>query len=218
MNDQIYEHNGMWLIKGDTHISEWAKEHGTIKCDPYLFKWLAPRLKDVSVVWDIGACIGDHTRFYLDEGKQVVAIEPNPVAFECLQRNCPEAMTYNMAASDKRGILNFSLSDNAGASRITENGDIPIPSMPLDEMEFPAPQFVKIDIEGWEFHALQGMEKTLEAYKPTLFIEINKGALEANGHSWRDIQDLLSEIGYKRFTIYPLESKKDDPQYDLFCE
>ena len=104
--------NGQWVLEGDTHISKWSREWGTIKCDPALFEIMTPWLDDVDVVWDIGAFIGDHTRFYLDLGKQVVAVEPNPLAFECLTHNCPEATLMNIAASKKTGTLRFSPNDN----------------------------------------------------------------------------------------------------------
>jgi FkbM family methyltransferase len=207
--------NKQWVLAGDTHISKWSREWGTIKCDPALFAIMTPWLKDVSVVWDIGACIGDHTRFYLDIGKTVVAVEPNPLAFQCLAHNCPEAILLNSAASAASGTLRFITDENAGASRVFHEGPIEVPSVRMDDLDLPPPGFVKIDAEGWEYDVIAGMTNTLRANLPLMFIEINAGALSANGHSTQKVFDLLKEIGYTKFQIHQHEVRGwDEPMFD----
>ncbi len=207
--------NGQWILEGDTHISKWSREWGTIKCDPALFDIMTPWLKDVSVVWDIGACIGDHTRFYLDLGKKVVAVEPNPLAFKCLSHNCPEAVRFNVAASDVPGMLHFITDINAGASRVLRDGPIEVQAVKMDDVAIPPPGFVKIDAEGWEYSVIAGMTKTLMAHHPLMFIEINAGALSANGHDTHEVVNLLKDIGYTKFQIHQHEvGSWDAPMFD----
>lgn len=209
--------NGQKVIAEDSHLSKWAREKGNIVTDPNLFKFLDPFLKraGVNVIWDVGACIGDHTRHYLDLGKIVVAIEPNPEAFECLEHNCPEAQLLNIAASDTEGTLKFTRLENAGASRITPDGEIEVKAAALDDLGLPAPNLVKVDVEGWEPAALKGMEKTLRLHKPIVFIEVNPGALAANGYHPRDITDAFLALGYSEFQIYPPTASWSSPQFDL---
>jgi len=216
-SDEFFEllSNGQMILKEDTHLSAWAKEHNNIVTDPYLFLFLEPHLTDVNCIWDIGANIGDHTRAYLDMGKDVYAFEPNPYAFKCLCHNCPESKNYNLAASSKKGTLSFELLSNVGASRISEKGDIHVSSVQLDSLKLPKPDFIKIDIEGWEMHALSGMKKTIRKYKPKLFIEINHGALSANGHSHLDIINFISEFSYENVITYPIGSTYEDLQLDI---
>lgn len=210
--------NGQWTVAGDTHLGAWAKQHGSIITDPHLFAWLKPRLGGVKVVWDIGANIGDHARAYLDWGMRVVAIEPNPLAFLCLQHNCPEANNVNIAASDEVGELRFTQFENVGASRVTKDGDTTVKAYTLDMLTcLDAPDFVKLDCEGWEVHALRGMIGTLKEHQPIIFVEVNKGALAANGHTRDDIVTLLKEAGYTSFTSYPENVSQDGEQFDLFC-
>jgi FkbM family methyltransferase len=215
--------NGQWIVEGDTHLGAWAKQHGNIITDPHLFKWLKPHVENARVVYDLGANIGDHTRQYLDWGMKVVAIEPNPTAFRCLEHNCPEAECFNIAASDHKGPLGFTQIDNVGASRITAGGDIEVPAYPLDGFfAYRAdllPGFVKIDVEGYEMFALRGMEKTLKMCKPIIFIEVNRGALEANGCTPEDITSFLRDyLGYTNFSYYPVEAEWGWPQFDLLCK
>jgi FkbM family methyltransferase len=211
--------NGIWVLENDTHISKWVEEHNSLKCDPHLFHWLEPRLQGCKRVWDVGANIGDHTRFYLDIGLSVCAFEPNPDAYECLKRNCAEAICKNLAASDMRGTIKMTLSDNVGASYIDENGQVEVEAIPLDELEeaiWP-PDFIKIDVEGFESKALAGMENTIRAKKPKLFVEFNQGALERCGSSQKQLKEQIESYGYTQFQIYPPHLNPEEPQYDYFC-
>lgn len=210
--------NNQWVVKGDTHFTVWSKEHGNIITDPHLMKWLRPHLEGVKVAWDIGANIGDHTRAYLDMGLQVVAIEPNTLPFTCLQHNCPEARCVPVAASDTAGVATFAQSENVGASRIAPGGETQVMTVALDDLGLPDPGYVKIDIEGHEAFALRGMRETLKRCKPVVFIEVNKGALAANGHSVADISAILLGAGYTQFQTHPEGAMESDEQYDLLAK
>ncbi len=212
--------NGVWVVENDSHYAKWIAEHG-LQCDPHLFKWLRPILEDpeIKVVWDVGACAGDHTDFYLSLGKTVVAIEPNPLPFACLEHNCPEATCLNIAASDHDGILRFSQLENVGASRVSDSGMLVVEGRKLDDMGLPDPQMLKIDVEGFEVFALRGMVEMLKRAKPILFIEVNRGALEANGHTPEDITSLLRDyVGYRSLKYYPENGEWHWPQFDLICK
>lgn len=216
---EILPGTDFWLVEGDTHFGAWSKAHGTIITDPHLFRALKPHIMGFKVAWDVGACIGDHTRWYLDQGMQVVAVEPFPTSYECLKHNCPEAMCLNVAASDETGSLQFSTCENVGASRVTAGGEWSVPSWKLDDHpDLPAPCYVKIDCEGFELRVLKGMERTLREHRPVLFVEINKGALAANGATRDDVVLFLKEIGYRNFTGYPLGISWDEEQFDILIQ
>ena len=207
--------NGQWVVAGDTHLGAWAKQHGRIITDPHLLKWLKPHLNGVKVAWDLGANIGDHTRQYLDWGVVVAAFEPHPVAFACLEHNCPEATCFNLAASDTTGSLNFMPTDNVGASRVHSDGVWSVPSQALDDIfGLPAPDFVKIDIEGFEAAAITGMAGTLTRHKPSLLVEMNRGALAGNGVTVEGLRDLIESLGYRAAALYPPEATWDFEQFD----
>lgn len=209
--------NGQMILSNDTHLSTWAKEHHNIITDPYLFKFLKPYLDKAQCVWDIGANIGDHTRAYLDMGKTVYAFEPNPLAYECLCHNCPDSHNYNLAANSKDDELTFETLANVGESRISENGEIKVKAVKLDTLDLPKPDFIKIDVEGWEIHALQGMQDSINTHKPMLFIEINHDALSQNGHTADDILNFVKSAGYKNIITYPINSVISDPQLDILA-
>ena len=211
--------NGIWVLENDTHISRWVEEHNSLKCDPYLFEWLQPRIQDCKVAWDVGANIGDHTRFYLDCGMGVVAFEPHPDAFQCLSHNCGEATCYNIAASDSYGELSMALDDNVGASHVADSGSVTVNAVPLDSLakHHLAPDYIKVDVEGFESKTLAGMELLLTHHRPKLLVEFNDWALRRNGSSSAELKKQIESYGYTQFEIYPPNCQPSDPQYDYFC-
>jgi FkbM family methyltransferase len=210
--------NGQWVIEGDTHFAKWSLEKGNIVTDPYMLNWIKQYLPEPCVIYDIGACIGDHSRFYLDEGHTVYAWEPNPLVFKCLENNCPEAHNYNLAASDSsEEPLRFLQLDNVGASRIHPEGNILVNPVVIDTMGLPAPRFVKIDAEGHEMNVLRGMEETIEQHRPLVLCELNRGALEANGYTAMDVLNFFRKRGYSVDTLYPKEANHGWEQYDVLA-
>ena len=213
---------GQWVIEGDSHLSKWSLEKGTIITDPWLFRFLKDYLEDAGMgrhqrftIFDVGANIGDHCRQYLDWGCEVVAFEPNPLAFQCLSHNCPTADCRNVAASDKNGEASFMRLENAGASRIQAGGDILVKTAILDDLALPKPDFCKIDIEGHELSALIGMDRTIRECRPLVLCEINRGALAANHVIPDYIIGWFENRGYSSDVIYPARAKRSDEQYDI---
>ncbi|WP_123909724.1 FkbM family methyltransferase [Chryseobacterium sp. G0162] len=60
---------------------------------------------------------------------------------------------------------------------------------------------IKIDIEGGEFSALQGMHEILTHYQPKIIIEINNIALKNSNHSEEELIHLLVEKGYSQTKV-----------------
>jgi len=87
----------------------------------------------------------------------------------------------------------------------------------MDELlkNLPAPDFVKLDIEGHEAFAIIGMAGTLTRHKPILFVEMNAGALAAQGHNVEGLRDMIEHLGYYAAALYPPEATWDDLQFDV---
>ncbi len=61
----------------------------------------------------------------------------------------------------------------------------------LDDVLTERVDFIKIDVEGYEGQVLEGARKSLERWKPNLFLEIHPAML-AGSHTLESILDLLS--------------------------
>lgn len=78
-----------------------------------------------------------------------------------------------------------------------------------EKNSLPTPDFIKIDVEGYEFFVLKGAQKTIAHSQPVMLVEIAK-TLNNFGQNFvnRDFEntfDLLSSWGYR---LYALEGNK----------
>ncbi|MBS1503818.1 MAG: FkbM family methyltransferase [Bacteroidetes bacterium] len=62
---------------------------------------------------------------------------------------------------------------------------------------------VKVDVEGFEFQVLKGLEKTLEKFRPRILFEFDQGYWRSNGHSITECYDFLKRLGYRLFQVQP---------------
>jgi FkbM family methyltransferase len=124
------------------------------------------------VVVDVGANIGEFTAAIHETARKCFAIEPDPVAYKCLEANALKlgnAKPLNIALSDKSGEMTFYLASKTADSSLVE------PMVPhkksivnarrLDDV-FPsfgveAIDFLKVEAEGWEPEVLKGGETVL---------------------------------------------------------
>jgi FkbM family methyltransferase len=77
--------------------------------------------------------------------------------------------------------------------------------------------FVKIDIEGAEVFALEGMQALLREHKPIILLEIVEAFLEGFGKSGKDIELLLGAMGYQLYH-YNASTKQLTPAQSPFPE
>lgn len=63
------------------------------------------------------------------------------------------------------------------------------------------PEVLKIDIDGAELHALEGMHEQLRANRPDLFLEVHRHHLPRCGGSVEEVLRLLGECGYRCFRM-----------------
>lgn len=195
-------------------------------------------VSDCNFVIDIGANIGYFTVYFcelMNDRKKLIAFEPTPDNLTYLNRNINQYKSIRLvekAVSNKNGKANFYidnltgqnnslLSDFKGFDEVLKNSGvtaekktIEVDTITLDsfmEQEYPNeyPDFIKIDIEGAELFALQGMKNILELHLPTLMVEVTENAPV--------ILKMFNELGY--VIISPQKQKVDVTNYqDIFLD
>lgn len=139
-------------------------------------------LKGGNVILDIGANIGNHTVYFskICNAGKVYAFEPIAETYNTLCRNISlnhiedVVVAYNVAlgnVSGKARIKAFSLR-NIGATQVEAADDGDIRMERLDDYEFERIDFIKIDVETYEYELLKGAKKTLSKHSPVIFAEI----------------------------------------------
>ena len=76
------------------------------------------------------------------------------------------------------------------------------------------PQFIKLDIEGYEYEAITGALEFLAQHKPTIFLELHLNYLDERDLSARVVVEMLGQCGYSFYTCggSPLKARQ---LYDL---
>lgn len=64
-----------------------------------------------------------------------------------------------------------------------------------------APRLLKIDVEGAEYLALEGMQDILDAHHPDIVLEISTDFLAEMGHSPAQVCEKLTALGYRMYMI-----------------
>jgi FkbM family methyltransferase len=211
---------GIAILENDTHISKWVAESGRLDHDQNMLPLLAEFIKEGETVIDVGAYIGDHTCHYsrlVGEAGKVIAIEANTSAFDCLvynMANYANVINHNVAVGDKSGEVSIQEpNDNKGMAFAQPGKGVPI--VTIDSLSI-KPNFIKFDIEGYEYKALVGAAETIKTHAPTMLIEINKPALARNNVTFENVADLLRIWGYSFRNIYK-EQGFSDIQFDIIC-
>lgn len=212
--------NNIAIIESDTHISKWVQEHGTLAIAEPMLRAFRHLIPIGGTVLDIGANIGDHTATlsdYVGRNGMVHCFEPNPEAYECLVHNIValnlRASANPIALSDREGEGSLHKLVNAGASYLEEGSGFPLAT--LDSFAL-GPDFIKIDVEGYETFVLMGGAKTIRKHKPAMLIEVNRMALERAGSSRDALFSLLRSFGYSIVREDPRLAWEEE-QYDIIC-
>ena len=142
---------------------------------------------------------------YSPNGKHF-AFEPIPKMFSDLQlKYGDKCKVFPYALSDKIGKTSFTYVKNAPAySGILKrkydisNPDIEMIEVDKNKLDNLIPEnikidFIKIDVEGGEFHVLKGGENTIVKNKPIIIFEFGLGASEFYGTKPENLFDFLSD-------------------------
>jgi FkbM family methyltransferase len=191
----------------------------------YLWRWrclgrhsaeaafLGSRLKPGMHVIDAGANLGAYSHFFahcVGPAGRVSSFEPDPRLFTALASNArdnglaqihPQRLALGESAGEAR--LN-SNALNSGDNRLipaegAKGTGLGISVTTLDQFLQGAPaDFVKMDIQGWEVHALRGMTQTLAANpRLQLYIELWPYGLLQAGSSSEELLQFLTRQGFR---------------------
>lgn len=129
----------------------------------------------------------------------VVTAEPDNVNWECMVANLKgtsNISAYNVALGAAPGTVSIAReAGNCGASYVVEGHDVTV--LPIDSLNLTELDLIVLDIEGYEFEALQGARKTLEINSPVVVLEM-KDHIKRFGAKEADIDAFLGGLGYTR--------------------
>jgi FkbM family methyltransferase len=164
------------------------------------------RKNDICI--DAGANQGIYTIPFgkiVGPGGQVVAIEPMKYAQIIIKENSKlnnlkNIKIFNGVVSDKNKKETLDFSNGVGSASITRDFGkkkiLKVNSKTIDNLvknyNIKKVNFIKMDIEGCEFLALQGARKTIQKFKPII-------CLECDVKGFKKINNFLKKFSYKAY-------------------
>lgn len=140
---------------------------------------LIPRLKDQIFV-DVGAFIGDSVLDFVDSYgtnsyKKIYCYEISNSNIEKMKenlKNYPNISIIKKAVTATKCELHFDENTESSANKVTENGKNLIEGVSLDDEIIEPIDIVKMDIEGGEYKAIEGMKDHIKKDSPILLVSV----------------------------------------------
>ena len=208
---QRYEtrHGPMLGFRGDVYISRSLELYGEFS--PRERKLFDRLVRPEMTVVEAGANIGTHTVALARACAPgpLYAFEPQQRVFQVLCANLALNDVTNVIASpdacgEAPGFarippLDYGAEYNFGGISLAGPGGpgLRVRVAPLDELELPACDFLKIDVEGFEPQVLNGAAGTIRRCRPILYVENDR---ERNQQV---VIDLIHELGYRMYWHVP---------------
>jgi FkbM family methyltransferase len=143
-------------------------------------------INEGDVVFDLGGHLGLFTSYALSRGAaRVVVFEADPRNVACLRKSLAEVIAagrveiVEAAAWSEETELVFAgagEADNSSVSQISDQGNLKVRATTIDrvmnDLGLERLDFIKMDIEGAERHALVGAKTSIARYKPQMALSI----------------------------------------------
>jgi FkbM family methyltransferase len=200
----------MYLNPRDVGIS---KELAIYKVhEPLATSVLRQIVTDGMVIIDIGANIGYYALIEaqgVGEGGRVLALEPVESNYALLVRNIrlnhyDNTTPIQVAIGDYTGKAKMYLSGKSNCHSIVrrsssdESSEVDIMTLDrfVDAHGLTSVELVRMDIEGYEFTALDGMIGTLREFRPLIFLELHPHIKTVDEDAGLNFVCRLRDLGY----------------------
>jgi len=180
----------------------------------------------MNLVFDIGSNVGTTVEFFSQKANKVIGFEPNPRLVEILRKrfNNRNVIIDSRGLSNEIGEKKFRIANADTISTFSEdwvnnsrftggyswNEGIIVDTTTLDSVieQYGTPDYIKIDVEGYEFEVLTSLTKVLENTIISFeWAEEQKNKIE------QTIKYLFN-LGYKKFSYTEADKILMDVEID----
>jgi FkbM family methyltransferase len=233
------KHAGKLRLYPNDYIDRWLYTGADF--EPMVVKTLTRYLTKNDNFLDIGANIGYFTLIasrLIGKGGTVYAFEPTPSTLEKLKANISmnglaNVRVFDKAISNRIGTATFKtpvgVDINSGRSSFRdieeEYASLEVEMITLDSIlpELKKIKVLKMDIEGAEGLAMEGMVNLLERDRPLIIMELSDDYLKQLRYSAESVLNFLKDRSYKIFWIqepicaFTTDLPLPGQQYDILC-
>lgn len=141
--------------------------------EPKTTEYIKKNLKKGQTFVDVGANVGYFSVLASELGAKVLAFEPSKSNRELLEQNTKDldVQIFGKALSNENGSAILYTDTTPGQYSLMGSGKgEAVETIKWDDLNLPVPDFIKIDVEGFEKNVLEGMQSVLTTNKPITII------------------------------------------------
>jgi len=219
--------------KNDYYIAQ-SLENGIPYEEDVILSNIKNHIEKSEVILDIGAHIGCHSLVYasINKDAKIYSFELQEQIYKLLKQNIEDnnlsnIKVFNCAIGDSIKMVNVAdkIIDGPNRNQLYTydnekaynfggvsigNGSEHKLMITIDSLNLSGCDFIKIDVEGFEYFVVLGAINTIMKYKPVIFYEKNFKTITNYMSNVNDltniitkdmsVMNLLKSIGYKKFT------------------
>lgn len=173
---------------------------------PTLPQLISSHVNDKKVCVQAGGNMGYYVKQYASLFDNVYTFEPEPINFFCLNQNIQEenVFKYQACIGYERNLVDLKIKlKNRGKNYV--NGVGKIPTLRIDDLNLTTCSLIHLDIEGFEYFALQGAVNTIKKCKPVVALEFFDKCATRFNYTLEDIESLIDSLDYTLLTAYEEE-------------
>lgn len=201
---------------------------------------------DARTIIDVGGNIGqscleiNNNRNALFKDFKIISFEPYPETYHHfihnlkLNHSIQNIRVENMGLGEEESEVKMfrECNTNSGGNKVvfdTSQNTAGIETVKITTLDhyveshqIEKVDFIKIDIEGYEYSALKGAEKTLRKFKPKLYLELDTHNLKKQGTSPAEVLSYLKNLNYTIIDVHHNYSERElttkAVHTDIYCE
>lgn len=163
-------------------------------------EWTLKRCKQRRTAVQAGGNIGLWPRRMAEWFTRVITFEPDAISRACLQQNVPPSVEVRDEALGERVSACDLSRKSLGSHRVQEGTALPM--IALDVLQLVDVDLLQLDVEGYEWHALQGARETIARCHPLIQVEL-RGFTEKYGQTDEAVSTYLYGLGYRIVSKQP---------------
>lgn len=205
-------------------VEKWRIE--SLDGEEKLIEILLKNLKEDDIFYDVGSCIGLYSILVSKKGAISYAFDPDPSVYNHMVKNIElnhlqkKIKTFRCAVSNRQGNVDFYvLAQGEKSSSIINKRDmrikIKVSATSIDYMikhkKVEYPTIIKMDIEGAEALAIEGMKSLIcSPRRPRmLIIEFHPEFIKLFNTTYQNLRKTIIDSGYKEYYVQSRSNEKN---------
>jgi FkbM family methyltransferase len=185
----MIQHQGIWFPDSLRDSDKWRYSLEHVQS----VEWAIRRCRSKRTALQAGGNIGLWPKRLAEAFDRVITFEPDAISRECLIANVPTSVEVRSEALGEAFGHCAIARKSVGSHRVVPGDAVEV--IPIDSLGLTDLDFLQLDVEGYEWHALRGAVETIHRCHPLIQVEL-RGFAEKYGQTDLAVRGLLVILGY----------------------